>query len=292
MHEAGTVLFGPDFHLSHTLNSSLRPFFVKDSTRETCNAPTAPMHCLEHDCLLVSGLCIYHLKMVQAAEDLANFRTSLRSNGTCTCKTPTLRNSRDLWHVVFCDKPEDSLVYKWDCVNNVCGDCGAGKRLLTHVLCPCITDTSQPRIKWKTYDQIDTGKERVAREDGSVTKVFRHDFVARTDGASESTPLQDYIDYFTKELWPEFSAHHDLALWQDYDWQHQRNNQPLYTVVTVEDFPENFTHLFKREPQSPCRKACSYVENDRRDEDAEVRSDLVLAHFDSNLGFLSSHPEQ
>jgi hypothetical protein len=39
-------------------------------------------------------------------------------------------------------------------------------------------------------------------------------------------------------------------------------------------------------------KGHSNVENDRRDEDAEVRSDLVPAYFDSNLEFLSSPPEQ
>ena len=72
-------------------------------------------------------------------------------------------------------------------------------------------------------------------------KYSRHDFVPRTEGGSETTPLEDYITYFANDLWPEFIQHHDLALHQDYDWQEQRKNQPRHTCVTVEDFPENFT---------------------------------------------------
>ena len=49
-------------------------------------------------------------------------------------------------------------------------------------------------------------------------------------------------------------------------------------------------------PLSQCRRHANTlfcdVENDRRDEDAEVRSDLVLAHVDSNLELLFSPPEQ
>jgi hypothetical protein len=51
-------------------------------------------------------------------------------------------------------------------------------------------------------------------------------------------------------LWPEFVDHHDLACWQDFDWQQQKKNMPRGACVTVEDFPENFTHLLKHEPQS------------------------------------------
>jgi hypothetical protein len=40
--EAG-VLKWPDFHMSQTIFSELRPFYVKDPTRETC-------------------MCIYHMR--------------------------------------------------------------------------------------------------------------------------------------------------------------------------------------------------------------------------------------
>ena len=37
---------------------------------------------------------------------------------------------------------------------------------------------------------------------------------------------------------------------QDFDWQMQKQNFPLHHCVTVEDFPENFTHEDSLEPQS------------------------------------------
>jgi hypothetical protein len=222
MLQAAAKHFKGHFYMSMTINSSLRPFWVKNSTRETC-------------------LCIYHLKWMQAAEDLANFRNGLRTSGQCKCTTPILRQSADLWHTLLCPKKEGELCYQWECVNNRCPHCRGAKRLKESVLCKCVGDPRQERIKWKTYDKIDTGKERVAREDGDVSKVYRHDFVPRTEGGSETTPLEDYITYFANDLWPEFIQHHDLALHQDYDWQEQRKNQPRHTCVTVEDFPENLT---------------------------------------------------
>ena len=217
---AARAHFNGLFYMSATINSTLRPFWVKNSTRETC-------------------LCIYHLKFMQAAEDLANFRQSLRASGKCKCTTPLLRQSADLWHTLLCPKKEGELCYQWECVNNRCEQCKNAKRLKESVLCNCVG--GEERIKWKTYDKIDTGKERVAREDGDVSKVYRHDFVPRTEGGSETTPLEHYIVYFANDLWPEFVSHHDLALHQDYDWQQQRKNQPRHTCVTVEDFPENLT---------------------------------------------------
>ena len=217
---AARTHFNGLFYMSATINSVLRPFWVKNSTRETC-------------------LCIYHLKFMQAAEDLANFRQSLRASGKCKCTTPLLRHSSDLWHTLLCPKKEGELCYQWECVNNRCPNCCNAKRLKESVLCKCVG--GEERIKWKTYDKIDTGKERVAREDGDVSKVYRHDFVPRTEGGSETTPLEHYIVYFANDLWAEFVSHHDLALHQDYDWQQQRKNQPRHTCVTVEDFPENLT---------------------------------------------------
>ena len=85
-----------------------------------------------------------------------------------------------------------------ECVNNRCEQCKNAKRLKESVLCNCVG--GEERIKWRTYDKIDTGKERIAREDGDVSKVYRHDFVPRTEGGSETTPLEHYIVYFANEL--------------------------------------------------------------------------------------------
>ena len=219
-----------DFHLSATRNSMLRPFNVKDACRESC-------------------LCIYHLKWMQATEDLYNFRKKMRASGICKCSSPLLKQSADLWHTLLCEKLGGSITYQRPCATNQCDQCKDAKRLRGSVLCGCVKDTD--RIKWMRYEEIDTGKTRVSREDGTISKVLRHDFVRQgTEEDTETTTLGAFLEHFVSKLWPEFVQHHDLAIWQDYDWQMQRANQPRYTVVTVEDFPENFTHLFKREPQS------------------------------------------
>ena len=132
---AARTHFNGLFYMSATINSVLRPFWVKNSTRETC-------------------LCIYHLKFMQAAEDLANFRQSLRASGKCRCTTPLLRHSSDLWHTLLCPKKEGELCYQWECVNNRCPNCCNAKRLKESVLCKCVG--GEERIKWKTYDKIDT----------------------------------------------------------------------------------------------------------------------------------------
>ena len=222
MLEAASIEFKGLFYMSATINGILRPFWVKNSTRETC-------------------LCVYHLRFMQSATDLANFRQGLRSAGKCKCTTLIQRQSSELWHALLCPKKEGERCYQWECVNNCCPHCKNAKRLTETVLCNCVGDGTTQRIKWKTYDKIDTGKERIAGEDGDVSKVYRHDFVSRTEGGSESTQLAHYITYFANNLWAEFVNHHDLALHQDYDWQEQRKNQPRHTCVTVEDFPGNLT---------------------------------------------------
>lgn len=220
------------FHLSSTRNSELRPFFVKDACIDSC-------------------LCIYHLKFMQATLDLYNFRKALRQSKVCKCDTPLYRNSADLWHALLCPREEKSKVYPRQCVSNDCAECCGAGRLQRDVLCNCIGDHNTTRIEWKQYEQIDTLKTRIAREDGHESKVYRWDFKKQfTETDPNGTPIATFLEYFANDLWPEFVEHHDLAVWQDFDWQQQKKNMPLGACVTVEDFPENFTHLFKHEPQS------------------------------------------
>ena len=83
------------------------------------------------------------------------------------------------------------------------------------------------------------------------SKVYRWDFKTQSTVEDPTgTPIEIFLEYFANDLWPEFVEHHDLAVWQDFDWQQQKKNMPRGACVTVEDFTENFTHLFKHEPQS------------------------------------------
>jgi hypothetical protein len=156
-----------------------------------------------------------------------------------------------LWHALLCEKEANSRVYPRQCVANSCTACCGAKKLTSSVLCPCIGDHDLAQIKWKRYDKIDTLKTRIAREDGHESKVFRWDFKPQTSTTNvDGTSFTTFLQYFQKDLWPEFVEHHDLSLWQDHDWQMQKRNMPRGVCVTVEDFPENYTHLMKREPQS------------------------------------------
>ena len=102
------------------------------------------------------------------------------------------------------------------------------------------------------YDKIDTLKTRIAREDGHGSKVFRWDFKPQTFTTNvDGTSFATFVEHFQKNMWPEFVEHHDLSVWQDCDWQVQKRNMPRgVCCVTIKDFPENYTHLMKREPQS------------------------------------------
>ena len=219
------------FHLSSTRNSELRPFYVKDACIDSC-------------------LCIYHLKFMQVTLDFYNFRKALRQSKVCKCDTPLYRNSADLWHALLCPREEGSKVYPRQCVSNDCTDC-CGAARLESILCDCIGDHDVTRMEWKQYEKIDTHKTKIAREDGHESKVYRWDFKTQsTPSDPTGTPIATFLEYFANDLWPEFVEHHDLAVWQDFDWQQQKKNMPQGACVTVEDFPENFTHLFKHEPQS------------------------------------------
>jgi len=67
----------PDFHMSLTVFSGLRPFYVKDATRETC-------------------MCIYHMRWVELCLGGAAYRHKLREHQTAACSCPVLKNG-DEW---------------------------------------------------------------------------------------------------------------------------------------------------------------------------------------------------
>ena len=60
----------------------------------------------------------------------------------------------------------------------------------------------------------DTLKTRIAREDGHESKLFRWDFKPQTSATNvDGTSFATFLEYFQKDLWPEFVEHHDLAVW-------------------------------------------------------------------------------
>lgn len=222
MVKAGKEEFGEDFHLSMTRNSELRPFFIYDGVRDTC-------------------LCIYHLKFKHLADALYNFRKGLRDAKKCQCTTPLLAYDADLRHVLVCERPEGAKVYQRACANNTCGTCSNAKRL-SDVICNCIADCPDATIKWMEYTSKGTGNFKET-DDGREEEIMHSEFVEQT------TSFSVFRDYF-ETYWPEYIAHHDLAQWQDFDWTQQCENMPRGMCCSVEDFPENYTHEMKCEPQS------------------------------------------
>ena len=80
---AGKKEFGPDFHLSMTYFSDLRPFYVKDATRDTC-------------------VCVYHMRWREFADGLRNYRHNMRTNGISTCKCKWAPNEKALRKQLVC----------------------------------------------------------------------------------------------------------------------------------------------------------------------------------------------
>lgn len=83
MLKAGKAKFGAAlFHMSWTYFLDLRPFYVKDATRETC-------------------MCVYHLRWTEMANSLHSYRTALRQQKVAT-SYPTLALSRVPLHFWLC----------------------------------------------------------------------------------------------------------------------------------------------------------------------------------------------
>lgn len=82
---AGKASFGDSFHLSMTMFSDLRPFYVKDATRDTC-------------------VCVYHMRWHEFADGLRNYRKALRANKISTCKCEWAPNERALRRQLVCPR--------------------------------------------------------------------------------------------------------------------------------------------------------------------------------------------
>lgn len=88
MFAAGKAAFGDKFHLSFTYFSDLRPFYVKDASRDTC-------------------VCVYHMRWHEFANGIHNYRHNLRSNKIANCNCVWAPNERALRKQLICHRPEE-----------------------------------------------------------------------------------------------------------------------------------------------------------------------------------------
>jgi hypothetical protein len=81
------VLKWPEFHMSQTIFSELRPFYVKDPTRETC-------------------MCIYHMRWSELCSALTTYRHKLRELKITACDCHVPKNGDEMRMALICPRAE------------------------------------------------------------------------------------------------------------------------------------------------------------------------------------------
>ena len=98
--------------------------------------------------------------------------------------------------------------------------------------------TKEVQIKVEKCEKRCKGQDPETKED-----LYKHDFFEVEESGAQ---LLDDI----KATLVTFNPHHDLAAWQDEDWQHLKTKFPRGSFVSVQDFAENIHHIVRMEPQS------------------------------------------
>lgn len=84
MKKAGVAKFGQTFHMGMTMFTDLRPFYVKDATRET-------------------AMCVYHMRWYELCYGFINFRRGLRQHTVhCDCQVPA--NADAVRKLLICER--------------------------------------------------------------------------------------------------------------------------------------------------------------------------------------------
>jgi len=228
MKASGLKKFGDKFHLGLTKFRELRPFYVKDASRETC-------------------MCIYHLRWQQYCDALLKYRTTCRQMkvSTCSCSFEGI-NEKFMRQNFVCQKQSGDQKYdNVPCVTNQCSECKDCKRL-THATCGlCDDELRDPGsnegkaigIRYEKFTKI----EYIDRH--GVTK-YKKDF--RT---TDAVPISEFVAE-VRSYWPKFIAHHNDAKFLDDDWTAMKKQMPCGSVIVVMDFSENYAHEPRYEHQS------------------------------------------
>ena len=103
-----------DFHFSWPLFLDLRPFYVKNATRETC-------------------MCVYHLRFSEFSKGLISYRKTLRDQKISQCKCSWPVNDRFLQQQLICARKAGSMLDNVDCINQRCTKCSGAKNLTSGI---------------------------------------------------------------------------------------------------------------------------------------------------------------
>ena len=224
------------FHMDHKVISALRPYYVKDNTRDTC-------------------LCWRCEQWNRAAEALFHVRTRTKrvaapaqvageeKKDTCGCANP--KTGKKLMRHVMCvqqgprDKAGRPPLPARSCVNSSCDKCkgvaglfGAGGLVCAEEQTAMEDETA----KWDKYKDI-----KYVTKAGEEKKV--KDFVSVQTAAAELTAKLGEIESDMRE-------HSDHAFWCARDKKYKRNHVPRGFVHSTQDFSENGKLTARREIQS------------------------------------------
>jgi hypothetical protein len=140
---AGKVVFGSGFHFSFTYFFDLRPFYVKDATRDTC-------------------VCVYHMRWHEFADGLRNYRHNMRTHGISTCSCSWAPNEKALRMQLTCQRADGCSHDKIPCFLNTCGECKDARKLFAGPGSLCADETRDPgsgglaaTVKFERYEKIE-----------------------------------------------------------------------------------------------------------------------------------------
>ena len=155
------------------------------------------------------------------------------------CKTDEpITTGKRLRSALTCPRPVDARYDAAACVKNQCSECKDGALLNSFMCADAQARAKEVQIKVEKYEKRCKGQDPETKED-----IYKHDFFEVEESGAQ---LLDDI----KATLLTFNPHHDLACWQDQDWQHLKCEFPRGSFVSVQDFAENIHHIVRMEPQS------------------------------------------
>lgn len=225
---AGKRQFGENkFHLSWPTFLDLRPFYVKNATRETC-------------------MCVYHLRWREFSDGLLTYRKTLRSEKVSLCSCTAPANEKALRKQLICERRSDASTTSLDnldCIMQRCAECKDLTKLTSGPGSLCADEMRDPggsglalSVKYESYEKVP-----YVTKDG--TQKVKKDFV------SKQVPFSEFKEELSK-YWPKFIAHHNDAKWHDNDFIAMKLKLPRGRCVIVIDYSENFSHEPRFEHQS------------------------------------------
>ena len=153
--------------MSSTTIRNLRPFWVKDPTRDVC-------------------LCRYHLEFDLLAKGFTRLCSAIKCPDECDdCENaPKLTTGLKLRAALTCPRPEGEERYDdRACVEGECKKC-TELQLMANVVCPARRALmADHQLKWEKYEKTHIGQDKATGEDR-----YKHDFIEQASLASPQSP--------------------------------------------------------------------------------------------------------